>query len=50
MATLATAREIQKYMDYKSVSEFAKDWRELDDDDKAFYKAEVGKLKDAGMI
>ena len=40
----ANIKEIMKFFDYATSAQFAADWRLLSDEEKEFFKVEVGKV------
>ena len=41
-----TLLDLKKYFEERSSSKFASEWKELSPEDKAWFKAEVTKMKD----
>jgi hypothetical protein len=39
----ASMVEVKNYFEYTSTTDFARDWRELSEEEKTFFKEEVGK-------
>ena len=44
MEKKATANDVKKYFEYATVADFKKDWDRLNDEEKEFFRVEVGRV------